>query len=376
MMSWRVLMLSLVVLWGTACGSKKPTESAEPKAGADTGAEAEQAEDQKEAVESAKKKIQTWLSTDLAQKLSDMGKTLGKEVGLKLASNPEVMKKAKGLSGVVFKDKKVKADLKKIEEKATSGLGNKIKLGAKAIFKYKGIDNYKKKVGEDAQRVGTEVITAFIQEDILKDERTAALLKGFAPVVKMQGQIAAVSLQENLSPEVTKQLVGIAFRLVSAGKNPEMADRVDAWIHECESDVDPKIESLVQDVSALPSVEKAVLGLATEVLDHPRTKKELLALTNRLIADNGVNEGLVKVYEAAAFEKGDPAIQAAIEKVLALPVVDKEIFATLESLAGADGAGPMIGKHLTTVTEDPKLAAVVEDFVISVLETCGDPSNM
>jgi hypothetical protein len=365
------VLLSLVVVLSTACGGKKSPEG--------TGPEKEKAAEPaagetKESAEKVQKKIRTWLSTDIAQKISDMGKTLGKNIGLRLAANPEVMQKVKGLSGDLFKDKEVKPRLKAIEDKATAGFGKKLTLGWKAL-KAGGIDEFKKKVSADAQRVATDVLTLHLKEDILKDERTAALLKQFTPVLKLQGQLAAMSLQENLSPKVTKQIVGIALRIVAAGESETIADSVDAWLKACESDVDPKIVTLIEDLSALPAVEKATAGLAIEVVGHPRTKKELAALMVRLTEDKAVNQGLVKVYEAAAFEKGDPAIQQALEAVLALDSVDREIFVTLKNLAEAEGAGAIIGKHLATVSDDPKLVALIEDFIISVLETCGDPSQ-
>ncbi len=367
MKSWKPVFVFVAIALLTACGGKKKDATTPDKE-----ATTEESKGDERAGE-AEKKIRTWLSTDLAKKMSEMGKAIGKDVGVKLAKNPEVISKAKALSGAIFKDGAVKPKLKAIEDRATAGFGKKLSLGWKAI-KSGGLDNFKKKVAADAQRVAMEVMSVYLKENLLKDERTAALLKEFTPVLKLQGQMAALALQENLSPKATKKIVGIALRLSSTGANPDMADSVDAWIKECESDVDSKMETLVAQVGNLESLQTAAAGVAVDVLAHPRTKKELADLAVRLVDDKAVNQALTKVYEAAAFEKGDAAIRQAMEGVLAIDTVDRELFTTLERLSSAPGAGAIIGKHLNTVTEDPKLAAIVEDFVISVLETCGDPS--
>ena len=247
-------------------------------------------------------------------------------------------------------------------------------MGWKAL-KAGGIDEFKAKVGADAQRVGTEVLNNHIQNVVLKDERFSALLKDFSPVLKLQGQVAAVALQENLSPKVNTKVLSIALRFAAAAGTDSVGAKVDAWIKSCEDDATSRIETLMADITALKSVNDAMQSLAIEVLKHERTKKELVQMFNKLLDNGEVNAALTGVYEAAAFEKGDGVIKQAMEKVLAIPMVDQELFATLGRLAAAEGAGEIIGKHLQKVSDDPKLAALVEDFIISVLETCGDPTG-
>jgi hypothetical protein len=353
------------------CGSKRPQDTEPEKTEDGKKTEAEPAPSQDEAVDEAQKRIRHWLSTDLSKKITQLGKDLGKEIGLKIAANQEVMAELKGLSKAVLKDPEIKPRLKEIEDRATKGFGNKLTLGWKAL-KSGGIDKFKAKVAADAQRVAVDVLTAHIKDHVLKDERLAALMKDFAPVIKIQAQIAAIALQENLSPKVTKKILGIALRITSAKNDPNVADKVDAWIKQCEGDEDAHIAKFVTNVSTLQSMDEAMSGLAVEVIGHERTKKELIQMMSALIDDNDVNAGLEKVYDAAAFEKGDAEIKKAMEAVVAMEAVDRELFATLGRLAAAEGAGPIIGKHLKVVAEDPNLAEIVEDFILGLLETCGD----
>ena len=362
----------VVALWLGACGSKPPTETtpeADTAASGDTGDA-----DQKEAVDKGAKQIRSWLSEDLSAKLKASGQTHGKTLVKKIMENGEVMAKVKALSSAVLKDGTVKPKLGKVEDEATAGFGKQLTLGWKAL-KAGGIGEFKKKVSADATRVGVDVLNLHLKEKLLKDERADALFKDISVLLKVQGRLAAIALQENLSPKVTQKILSIALRLSAAGANDEMAARVQAWITTCEADANDKVDRLLGDIVRLDSVASALSGLAFEVLEHPRTQKELVTMVNTLLDDPTVNEKLVKVYEAAAFEKGDAAIKAVIEEILALEVVDTAIFDTLTRLATAQGAGDIIGKHLQVISEDQQVAVIIEEFILSILDTCGTPTG-
>jgi len=367
---WFVIFLfAISVLPQLSCGGKQPGTKEAP-----VEEEEEAIKSEEEAVVSAKSRIQEWLGKDLTASIASVGKELGKDIGQKLAADEKVISQVKSLSTTILKDREIKAQLKKISDKATEGLGNKLTLGWKAL-KAGGIDAYKKKVKEDASRVGVDVLTAHLKDHVLKDERTALLLKDFGPALKIQGKVAAVAVQENLSPRVTKKILTIALRIAAAGDKSEMANRVEAWIAGCQEHTEDEVEKLIRKVAELPSVEAAVAGLAIEVLKHDTTKKELKALAKKIVSNKEVSRSLVKVYEAAAFEKGDAQIRKTMTEALQKPIVDQELFSTMAQLAGAEGAGSMIGRYTAQVVEDPALADLVENFVMSLLEACGDPTE-
>ena len=359
-----------------ACGSKQPEKTAKTEVESDTSAMDTAADAEKNAaVEDAKKQIQSWISEDVAKKFAATGLAHGKVIGDKLAHNDTVIEKIKLLTKNVLEADTVKPRLDEIESKATAGFGKKLTLGWKAL-KAGGIDAFKGKVGDDAKRVGMNVMAEHIKNDVLKDERAGKLFKAASPVLKIQGKIAAIALQENLSPKVAQQILSIALRIAAASSNSEIASRVERWIATCQSDANDQIDKALAQVSQLASLEKALADLAVEVVEHPRTTQELVQMIGTLLDDPAISEGLVKVYEAAAFEKGDDAIAEAMRSVIALPSFDEAIFATLTRLAEAPGAGDIIGKNLKAVGEDPALAAIVEDFILSILDTCGDPDNV
>jgi hypothetical protein len=366
------ILIGFLCIAMPACGGKH--KGGTPPKDTDTATQPEKSKAQDKNVDEAKKRIRSWLKSDVIAKMAELGKQMGKDLGNKLASSPEVMQGAKELTGAVLKDGNVKPKLDAIEDKATSGFTKKITLGWKALTGG-GIDKFKAKVGADAQRVGTEVLGAHIQNVVLKDPRFSELMKDFSPIIKIQGQMAAVALQENLSPKITAKILSIVLRISASSGSEAMAAQVDEWLSECEDDATARTKSLMQDLGNLKSIQDALKGLAVEVLKHERTKKELVQMFNKLLDNPDVNAGLTTVYEAAAFEKGDDEIRKAMEKVLAYPIVDEELFAMLGRLATADGAGDIIGKHLKTVSDDPKLATLIEDFILSILETCGDPSK-
>ncbi len=369
------VLIGLLCIAMLSCGGKhKGSEKTSPK-DTDTAGQAENkgAPDDKK-VSDTKKRIRAWLNVAVIAKIADLGKQTGKDIGNKLASSPEVLKAAKELTSAILKDGNIKPKLDAIEDKATSGFTKKISLGWKAL-KAGGIAEFKSKVGSDAQRVGTEVLGVHIQNVILKDPRFSEMMKDFKPILKIQGQMAAVALQENLSPKVSSMILNISLRIAASSGSDAMAEHIDSWLSACEDDATERTEALMQDIKNLKSIQDALKGLAVEVLKHERTKKELIQMFKKLLDNGEVNAGLTAVYEAAAFEKGDDEIRKAMEKVLAVPIVDQEIFAVLEKLSTAPGAADIIGKHLKTISDDPKLATLIEDFIISILETCGDPSK-
>ncbi len=362
-------LFAVSILLQLSCGSRQPA-----KTETEVKPEEETKKSKEEAVISAKSRIKEWLGKDLTESIASLGKEMGKDIGQKLATDKKVIDQVTTLSTTILKDQGIKAQLKKISDKATEGLGNKLTLGWKAL-KAGGIDAYKKKVKEDASRVGVEVLTAHLRDHVLKDERTAELLKNFGPALKIQGKVAAVAVQENLSPRITKKILTIALRIAAEGDKSEMAGRVEAWIASCQEHTQDEVEKMIRKVAKLKSVEVAIRNLAIEVLKHDTTKRELKTLAKKIIGNKEVNKSLVKVYEAAAFEKGDGQIRKTMLEALGRPIVDQELFATMTRLADAEGSGPMIGRTTAKVTEDPALADLVENFVMSLLETCGDPTE-
>ncbi len=361
------ILLTIVV----SCGGKQPKEGDSVSTN-ETSQQQNNANDKN--VEEAKERIKTWLSSDIGAKVKSLGTQMGKELGHKLAADPEVNRSAKELTSSVLKDNAIKPRLDKIESDATSGFSKKISLGWKAL-KAGGIDEFKQKVGADAQRVGVEVLTAHLKNDVLKDPRMAEFLKDFSPMMKAQSQMAALALQEGLSPRVTAAIINLAMNISASSGNDAVAVKVDNWLSGCEKDLSLKIERLMTDISNLNSLNTALQSFAVEVLQHERTKKEIIQLFTPLLNDSEVSNGLTAVYEAAAFEKGDDAIRDAISKVVALPIVDRELFAAMDRLSSAPGAQKIISKNLEKIGRDPKLAALIEEFILGVLETCGNMSK-
>lgn len=368
----RAILPMLVCIATMSCGGSQCEDCV--KTPDDTAASEKTDTEQDKNVKETEKRIRKWLSADIAVKAQDLAKKTGKDIGRSLAANPKVLEAVKDFTATILKDENVKPRLDEIKDDATRGFTKKLTLGWKAL-KAGGIDELKKKVGADAQRVGTKASADYIQNVLLKDERMSSLLEVISKTFKIQTQIAAIALQEKLSPKVTAAIIDIALRISVADNSKDVAARVNDWISACEDDAFVRTESLLKDFFELASVQDALQSTVLEILQHKRTEKEITRLLNALLDDEEVKDGLTDVYEAAAFEKGDEAIKEAIEKVLALETVDKELFATLNSLAAAEGAGDLIGENLKKISEDPKAAALIEDFIISILETCGDPSR-
>ncbi len=375
-MRFRLMMFLAATLMITSslllsCSGRQPKGSDKKDDQADAG---EANLEESEEVKSAQTRIKDWLGKDLSKRVGDVGKDVGKKLGSQLAKDSEVMSKAKGLSKAVFEDPTVKKELKYISDKATEGVGNKLTLGWKALTAG-GIDNYKKKVSADAKRVAVAALTEHIKENLLKDERMTQLLKDISPVVRMQGKIMAAHIQENLPARVTQKILAVVLKIATAGNNAETAKRVEQWIDRCDDHAGDELEKLIVKLSEMESFKKAARDLAIDVLGHQRTKTELTTMAQNLVKDPEVRKTLIKVYEAAAFDKGDAAIKNAMHQTLALPQVDAELFATMERLAKAEGASTVIGRHVATASESTKVANAIENFAMSVLEGCGDPTE-
>ncbi|HUT77459.1 MAG TPA: hypothetical protein VM285_07220 [Polyangia bacterium] len=363
-----VPVLALVFGLGCGCGSKK-TDAKE--GGSDGGASQPVDKAQEQAAAKARNRISVWLGEAAGTRVSAMGKEFGKQLGLKLSSDPEVLGKFQQLATAVLADKKVKQELKVLEDKATEGFSKKLTLGWKALTSG-GIDAYKQKVTDNTKRVASEVIAAWVKDHVMKDERFAASLKRLLPVLKLKGMVAALSLQDNMSPAVSKKVFVVALKLAASGDSDQTSKRVEEWTGKCDGLAEREIETLFTRVTALDTLSKGVAGLVVNVLGHETTKRELAQMVLNLAQDHAARPVMIEAYENAAFEKGDPAVRASIEKLVRLEAMDRELFAALERIGDANGAPAMIERHLTKVGEDPKLAAEIEGFVIRLISACGD----
>jgi hypothetical protein len=367
-------MLVLVTALAFACGTDKPKPKDGKKPPADAGPSEPTKDEDKPQVKSAKDRIAEWLGQAVTEKMSSLGAELGKEIGIKLAGDAKVKAEIGKLTSKILGEKRVKKELDKIADKATEGFTKKLTLGWKAL-QAGGVSAYKKKVKENTTKIATEVIETWVQEHLFKHERMAETMKKFLPVLELQAKVAAVSVEENLSPKVSKKILGIALRLVAADDSAESAKQVEEWIGGCEDHVQVEIEKFFKGVANLKSLETALQALAVEVLSHKRTSDELSTMVYNLTKDKETRKAMIKAYDDAAFEKGDKVVRASLEKMMATPKVDEEVFAAMERLAESEGAAPMIEKHLAVVGEDPELAKLADEFILSLLETCGDPTK-
>ncbi len=358
----------LFALCSIGCGAKQPEgtgpkpDEAQPDAGAADPS-----------VVSAENRIRNWLGTELSAKVGALAKELGSNLGSALTNDGNVKQQSKKLTDAILKDAEVKKRLDQIRDRATKGFTNKLTLGWKVI-KAGGVDAFKRKVKEDTQKVAVPVLVDYIQNNVLKDKRTGALLKDFGPALKVQAKIAALGVEENLSARVTKKILGVALRISAAGDQADMALRVEKWIQNCQGTANTEVEKFMLGVGRLDSLTLAIRGLAADVLGHETTKRELTVMMKNLLADQAVDGALVKVYNAATFEKGETKVRTALQAVLSLPATDRELFAALQRLASAPGANAMINKHASLVSQDPQLAQLIEEFVLNLLESCGDPT--
>lgn len=366
-------ILVVAIALAMACGDKKP----KPKNGTDAksdGTAANQTEAEKKETEKTKGAIATWLGDEASKKVSELMSSLSKELALKIAGDEKVLAEIGKLSGAILKDKGVKKQTDKIADKATSGFLNKVKLGWKAL-QAGGVDEYKKKVKESTTRIATEVINEHIETTVLKDPRMAELIKKFTPLLQLQVQISAISLQENLSPESSKKLLGIALTVSVPGKADQTAKKMAAWTKNCDGKVEAEIEKLFKEVVKLKSLDATLQGLAVEIIAHKRTTEEMAVMMTNIMKDPEANKVMTKAYENAAFDNGDKAIRASIQKLVELPVVDDELFAALTRLTEAQGASGIMEKHFADVGQDPEMAKLVDNFILGLLNTCGDPTK-
>ncbi len=364
---WFVLVAAALAL---SCGSKKPESKQPGDEAGEKKTEAEKAEEP--ATVAAKDRIREWLGEQAAGRIGAKGKLLAKQIGLELAKKEKVRKEAEKLVSAVLKDKKVKRELDEIEAKATAGFTNKIKLGWKAL-QAGGIDEFKKKITNETKKIAAEVVSAYVKDELLKDERFAAALKEFVPALELQGKVAAATVQGNLSPQVSSKILGIALKLSASDDSAETAQRVEAWIERCDGHVESEVETLFEAVTELESIDEATSGLVVEVLGHATTKRELVEMVLALTEDKQARKVMTGAYENAAFEKGEAKVRASIEKLLDQEATERELFAALERLVQAPGAPAIIEKHLTIVAEDPELAAAIDEFIIRLISACGEP---
>jgi hypothetical protein len=359
-----VSVLALGFAVGCGCGSKKQDAK---EGGGDQPKDAAH----EQAATKATSRLAAWLGEAASARVSELGKEFGRQLGQRLSGDPDVLKKFQDLASAVLADKRVKQELKSIEDKATEGFSKKVTLGFKALAAG-GIDAYKKKVTDDTKRVASEVIAVYVKDHVLKDERFAASLKRFLPVLKLKGLLAALSLQENMSPAVSKKLFSVALKLAASGDSDVTNKRIEEWTSRCEGKVEQEIGTLFTRVTDLDTLSKGISGLIVEVLGHETTKRELAQMVINLSKDKDARPVMIEAYENAAFEKGDAQVKASIGKLVQLDVMDRELFAALERIGNAPGASDMIERHLTRVGEDPKLAAEIEGFVIRLVTSCGD----
>ena len=364
-----IIAAALVVALG--CSGKKPDVKGQDGAGgtaaADAGTPAEEPE-----VKEAEGQVATWLGKQASAKVAELTEKLASELGFRIADDDKVQQQIKKLIGAILKAKDVKGQTDKIADEATSGFLNKVKLGWKAL-KAGGVDEYKKQVKDDTTRIATEVIEAHVKNVVIKDPRMAQLMKKFMPVLQLQAKIAAIPMQENMSPEASQKLLGLALKLSVAGKSAETAAKVQDWATKCDPNMVAALEKLFKQLAKLKSVETAFEGIAVEVVEHATTQREFAAMMANIMKDKDANKAMTKAYENAAFENGEKAVRGSIEKIVALPVVDTELFAALGRLAAAEGAPAIIEKHFKVIGEDPEMAKLVDGFVIDLLATCGDP---
>ena len=356
------IVVATTVVALTACGSKKPkTESAEQTP--DTDANAQQAE--------AESQIVHWLGEDAAQTVTEAGKKTAKKLADKMLESEEVTDAIGYLISEVFKQKDVKKKIDKIADNATSGVKNKLTLLGKAIASG-GVSDYKKKVKQRGTEIAKEILEARIQNELLKDDRMKDVIKKLIPMLKIQGQLATATIQGNMSPKVSQKLFTITLNLAVDGNSDKTAQKVEEWIANCEGHAEDEMVNLLKQVGKLKSLQKALRELAVDVLRHDRMVSELSAMTLRILDNEAAWNAAIDAYKAVAMDEDESEIRDKMTVLFNLPVIDDEIFKTLNVLAEAEGANALMEEHLAIATEDEKMAALVEDFLVALLDTCGE----
>jgi hypothetical protein len=358
-----ITSLGAMILTLSACGSKKPKTEETAGDTSDTELSAEQAQ--------AESTIVRWLGEEAAHKVTEAGKKMAKNLADKTLESEKVTEAISFLISEVFKEKEVKKKIDKIADKATSGVKNKLTLLGKAIASG-GVSDYKKKVTAKGTAVAKEILEERIQNELLKDDRMKDVIKKLMPMLKIQGQLATATIQGNMSPKVSQKLFAITLNLAVDGKSDETAEKVEAWIQNCEGQAEDEMVTLLKNVGKLKSLQKAMRALAIDVLKHPRMVKELSSMTLQILEDDDAWDAAIDAYKAVAMDKNDDKIREKMEVLFALPVIDDEIFNTLNALAEAEGANTIIESHLSAVSEDEKMAELAEEFLVSLLDTCGE----
>lgn len=365
------LAVLLLVALGSGCGSKKPEDKGQKDAARNGAPPATPAEEQ-ERVLAAKLKLQDFLGEQLTSHLKKLGGEIAKQAGSTISGSSKVNEAAGKLTKGLFEDPVIKPVIDKIADDATGGLAKKLSLGWKALT-HGGVDAYKAEVREKAKKAAVSVLTEYAKTDILTGKNGADLLKGFGPALKLTSAASVAGLQENLSPRVTKKLLGIATRIAAETDKAQIAGRVEEWLGGCESVTAKEAEKLLRGMASLPAFEQAISGLAVEVLGHPTTKREFVVAFSAMLADAKVKQSITKVYEDAAFNQGEERLKSDIKATLAFPSVQDELVRALNRLASAPGAGGIMARNVKIIAEDPRFAALVEEFTLNVLEGCGDP---
>jgi len=356
---WLPLAFLLLLVFAS-CGPAVP-EAEEP---------VEYEKKQSAAAEQAQEQIRKWLGESLSNRLEALGTGFAKEIGGKIAASRKVNKAAEKLGKTVLKDREVKKKLKSITSKATSGFSRKAVLLYKAM-KAGGTDAYKDKVIDKTQTIAVDVITDHVKKSVLPDDRMSELLRDFTPAFRVQAEVSAMAVKDNLSPEVVERIRNLANSMSEGGDFQDVEEKVREWIGDCEEKTAGELEKFVEGFADLESVDRAIESLAVKVLFHRKTKDEIRFMLRRILRNREVEKSMVKVVELAAFEKGDSKVRAQLVKTVQLPVVNKQLFSTMKKLARSKGAMPIVEKHLAKATKDPGLAALIEKLIVNVLDRCG-----
>lgn len=362
MKSIQFILLILLFLV-TACGSKKPS--------AKSGSEEDTTEATSTQHSEAEGKIEKWLGDEAAKKLSKAAKKMAGDVAQKTVASPEVEEATGYLISEVFKQKDVKKRIDKIADEATSGIGNKLRLLGKAIISG-GASDYKKKVQKKGTAIAKEILEDRIKNELLKDERMNEVAKKLLPLIAIQGKLAAATLQGNLSPKVSQKIFSIALTLSVEGKSDETAERVEKWIAECEGYAEDEMADLLKKIGKIKTLQKAIQSLVVEALKHPTMVKELSEMTLRILDDDAAYEAAVQAYEYVALDKNEKKMKSKMRTLFELPVIDDELFKTLNLLAEKKGSTALMEKHFSQIGKDKKMAELVDNFLVSLMVTCGD----
>ncbi|MBN2716143.1 MAG: hypothetical protein JXX14_09840 [Deltaproteobacteria bacterium] len=367
----KIVLVASIMLSQAACGSKKPkTESAKPAGDTEDTDSTQVLGDQQAEAQS---KIVKWLGSDAAEKVSEAGKKTAKKLADKMLESEQVTEAIGYLIAEVFKQEDVKKKIDKIADKATSGVKNKLTLLGKAIASG-GVSDYKKKVKQRGTEVAREILAERVQNELLKDERMKDVIKKLIPMLKIQGQLATATIQGNMSPRVSQKLFTITLNLAVDGNSDKTAQKVEEWIANCEGHAEEEMVQLLKKVGKLKSLQKAMRGLAVDVLKHPRMVDELSQMTLRILEDDDAWDAAVDAYKSVALDSSEDEIREKMTALFELSVINDEIFNTLNVLAEAEGASAIIEEHLSSAAEDEKMATLVEEFLVSLLDTCGELS--